>query len=125
MAETLYCRITLSDDEIGDYERFSGQIPRGVRSSKIQTGCPFEIGGVFEVRSCRGSRIGMNSFNRRFQKCLKAAVQISITSSILMISSFFLRGMLNKNIPEKKKVRSQGFDVEGRRQHSFCGSYIH
>ena len=62
---TLYCRITLSVDGIIYSMRPSGHNPQGVRSSTIQTGDPFEI--VFEIHTCRGSRVGMNSFIRRFQ----------------------------------------------------------
>ena len=62
----LHCRSTLSADGIGDSKRPSGHNARWFGSSKIQIAFPFEIGGVFEVHICRGSRVGMNSFNRRF-----------------------------------------------------------
>ena len=64
---TLYCCITLSADRIGDSMRLSGHNSRGVRSSKIQTGFLFEIGGVSEVHFCWGSRVGLNFFSRQFQ----------------------------------------------------------
>ena len=118
---TLYCRITLSADRIGDSIRPSGHNPRGVRSFKIQTSCSLEIRGVFEVHFCWGSRVGMNSFSKRFQTwadscCAKFHCFINFIGLEL-----FLGGILAK----KKMVRGQGFDVAGRRRYSRDGSCIH
>ena len=118
----MLCRNNLSADGIADSMRPFGHNQRRIRSSKIQTDCPFEIDGVFQAHFCRGSRVGMSSFRRRFQTrsdscCANFHFFINVNGLELILG-----GILGNIFPGRKGIgvmasMSQGEDdtvVTGR-----------